>query len=212
MVMAARWILLFLLSLTATHVFSQFNRESRSNVSLKGIGFIEGPNNFMRAAKDCGIYSTERDLQSGVLSLSIDCKAEDHRIKAGFIRDKSAIKIVRYGETSRYLKQDIHGYRDCRGNEYHFFEGKSYQLVNPGESIRIYVVYQPKGKQRVAKYFFSSVSSTMPKALTLENLRVEFSGEHLFLEKLRLVARNDFELVKHRYIINRVRQNTLQNI
>ena len=202
---------LFLLAFTSTAAFSQYHQETHSRVSKEGFSFINGANDFNRLSANCGIYRTANDRQKGRLSLAIDCKSEDHRIKPGFIREKSTINVVRQERAYRYLKRDLYGYRDCRGREYHFFNGNSYQLVNPGESIAIYRVFEKVGKQQVVKYFFSS-ESTAVKPLTLENLRLTFVEEPLFLEKLHLLARNDFQLIKYLYAINRIRMNASQGV
>ena len=135
--MVAKWILLFVFASTCSGAFSQFYQESHSRIPLEGIGLLTGTSHSNRLSRTCGIYSTPDDRQSGKLSVAIDCTSEDHSIKSGFIRDKSAIRIVREEKTYKYRKADLYGYRDCRGNEYHFFDGKRYQLLNPGESIPV---------------------------------------------------------------------------
>lgn len=203
--MEAKWILLVLLAVTFTSAQSQISRESNGGVQLKGFGFFTGTKTAMPANRTCGIYETPDDQRAGTLSLAIACKSEAHRIKSGFVREKSAIKITRNEETFSFLRKDISGYRDCRGNEYHFFDGRSYELLNPGESIRIYRVFEWRGKQRIAQHFFGSKESHTVKPLTLESLRGDFSDEPGFLKKLHVLAKNDFQLIKYMYAIHRIR-------
>ena len=207
--MAVRWILIFAFATTLTQAQIQLKGDAQSSVNLKGIPFVNSTNNLhLLATNTCGVYSNADDRRSGTLTFAIDCKLEEHKIKPGFVRDKSAIKIVRRKQIHSYLKSDLYGYRDCTGNEYHFFDGRSYQLINPGESIAIYRTFQWKGKQRVAKHFFEKKTTGTIEPLTLRNLREEFSGEPLFLERLAILAENDFQLVRYLYAINRLRMNS----
>ncbi|MEX2231581.1 MAG: hypothetical protein WD824_05440 [Cyclobacteriaceae bacterium] len=207
--MISKRVFLFLLVFTCTRAQSQ--QDTHSRVNWKGFGFITGTNHIHHSnTKTCGVYSTPDDLESGTLSLAIDCWSEAHKIKTGFIQDQSIIKIVRDEKTYRYLKRNLYGYRDCNGNEYHFFEGKSYQLLNPGQSIGIYRIFEWKGKQRVANLFFTK-DPLVIEPLTLENLRGAFADEPLFLQKLQLLAANNFQLIKNMYAINQARMNALHD-
>lgn len=199
--MDAKWILLFVLMLASTGGFSQFHQKANSQVQWNSLSFFTGTNYLRGASGSCGIYSSASDRQQGKLSIAIDCRAEDHKIKLGFVRARSAIKIIREDEIQSFLQSDIHGYRDCNGNEYHFFDRKSYELVNPGEKIPIYRTYSQKGKQRTANYFFATRNGQL-SSLKLANLRREFSDHPLFLEKLDVLAKNDFQLVKYLRAIN----------
>jgi hypothetical protein len=205
--MKAKWILLGLLAITVTCAKAQINQESNAGVQLKGLGFFTGTRTAMPSNRSCGIYETPDDRRAGTLSLAIACKSETHKIKPGFVKEKSAIKIIRNEETRSFLKKDISGYRDCKGNEYHFFEGTSYELLNPGESIPIYRVFEWRGKQRIAQHFFSTKESHMVRRLTIENIRDDFSDEPRFLKKLQVLAKNDFQLVKYRHAIHRIRMS-----
>lgn len=176
-----------------------------------GLGFIKGTH-YLRAADDrCGIYSTADDRAAGKLSVAINCGVEDHKMKLGFIREKPAIRIDRADESHRFLRRDIYGYRDCRGKEYHFYDGRSYELTNPGEAIAIYRVFEPRGKRQVARFLFVFESEEL-KPLTFEHLEEAFSDEPMFLEKLHRLAGNNFELIKYRSLINRVRENAANGI
>ena len=210
--MRSQWILIFVLSLAVSRAFPQSTGQARPHAYWNGFGVYEGLKPFSPLGKNCGIYDTHHDRRAGTLSLSIDCRAEEHTIRPAFVQDKSAIKVVRAGETRKYLKQDIYGYRDCKGGEYHFFDGKAYELVNPGESIAIYRLYEWRGKQRIARHFFQGDSHGTIRKLTLENLSDEFADEPVFLEKLSLLARNDFQLIRYMHAINRIRMDALRNI
>jgi hypothetical protein len=52
--------------------------------------------------------------------------------------------------------------------------------------------------------YFATRSGDL-KSLTFDNFKHEFSDEPLFLEKLHILARNNHELIKYLYLINRVR-------
>lgn len=208
--MVAKWILVLGLSFTCIDALSQLTKETQSHVHWRLFPFVKGTNNpGILRPHTCGVYNTADDREAGSLTLEIDCKSEAHKFKSGFIEDKSAIKIVRNDDTYSYLTRDLYGYRDCDGNEYHFFGGKAYELLNPGEAISIYRIFQWKGKQRIAKFFFRKELSVKIKPLTLQNLKSAFSDEPVFLENLHFLAPNDFHLIKHQYAINRLRMNAL---
>ncbi len=209
--MRSQWIIFFVFVATGPEALCQFRDKTSSQVQWNGLGFLGGANYVKGVPGNCGVYSSEHDRRSGTLSLAIDCKAEDHRITTGFVREHSAIKIVRESETHSFLRRDIYGYRDCNGNEYHFFKGKSFELINPGDEIPIYRTYSQRGKQRVARYFFTSTNGDI-LALKLDNFRDVFSDEPVFLEKLHILARNDFQLTRYLYLINLVWSNSQQNI
>jgi hypothetical protein len=88
-------------------------------------------------------------------------------------------------------------------------EGKKYEVLNPDDFIVLYRTYEQNGKSIVAKHFFSQQGSSDVKPLTLQNLKTEFPEEQDFHEKLDILARNNFELVKYKDCINRIYQNTV---
>ncbi len=205
--MKARRISVLVLAVCGFCAFAQPVEPSKTSAIWNSITAYQGTRYF-DPAYNCGIYKTPDDRQARTLSLAIQCGKEPHQLKQDFIQDLSAIKIVREGETRRYLKREIYGYRDCSGLEFHVFEGKPYELVNPGEYIPIYRSYEQIGRHRITKYFFSCEKVEAIQPLTLENLTLEFSEERQFLEKLYLLAENDFQLIKYRRAINRLRLNT----
>lgn len=207
--MCARWILFFLMAFAITDGFSQFNERTNSQLRWNGLGFIKSTRHIKGPDANCGIYSTAEDRAAGKLSIAINCRVEDHKMKIGFVREKSAIRIERKDESHSFLHSDLYGYRDCDGNEFHFYDGRRYELMNPGEPVAIYRVFEPKGKRRVARFVFTFESDDL-KPLTLKSFNDMFSDEPLFLEKLHMLARNNFELVKYHSLINRVRANAVQ--
>lgn len=207
--MIARVSLAFFLLTAVQPVSAQFSEKANSKVQWNGLGFIRGTNYHSHMGGHCGVYETDSDRKASTLSVAIDCKSEDHKLKTGFVKTSSAIRIIRDNKKENYLRRDLYGYRDCRGREYHFFDGKSYELVNPGEEISIYRVYEQKGKQRVAKLFFEAPSGEI-KPLTLQSFRSEYSTQPEFLGKLQTLAHNDHQLVKYLHLINRVWANTAE--
>ena len=189
-------------------VICQSGRENSGNVPWSPLALYNAEGKIRPLNSGCGIYSTSEDRKIGQLSFSIDCSNESHRLKKGFVGDRSAIRIVRQDKTYDYLKSQLYGYRDCSGSEYHFYDGKSYELVNPGEPIAIYRTYAWAGKQRLTKYFYAHQRSGPIKSLTLRNLESDFKGDALFLEKLGQLAKNDFELIRFRHAINLIAKST----
>lgn len=211
LVMKATCILLTLVVMVATQGFAQLHDRAHGHLQWNGLGVINGTNYWNSLGGHCGVYSSATDRASGRLSLAINCRVEDHKIKPGFVGDRAAIKVIRQDAVHRFPQRDLYGYRDCNGREYHFFNGKVYELLNPGEPVPIYRTYQQRGPRRVARFFFATSSGNI-KPLTLEHLQTAFRHEPLFLEKLSILAANNFELVKHRHAINRVRMNTLKEL
>ena len=204
--MKVQWISVLVSALGGFYAEAQPVEPSKTNVLWNSVTAYQGTRYF-DPSNNCGIYRTPGDRQARTLSLAIQCSKEPHKLKPGFIQDRSAIKIEHEGETRRYLRRDLYGYRDCNGVEYHFFEGKPYELVNPGEPVPIYRMYEWVGKQRMTLYFFSGEDVEAIQPLTLDHLRREFSDEALFLERLYLLAENDFQLIRYRHAINRLRMS-----
>lgn len=209
--MCARWILLFSLAFAVTDGVSQISDRTNAHARWNGLGLFKGTHYISGAGASCGIYNTADDRAAGKLSVAINCRAENHKMKFGFLREEPAIRIERENRSHSFLRSDIYGYRDCRGNEYHFFDGRSYELTNPGEPVAIYRVFEQKGKWRIARFLFALESGGL-RPLTLENFSEEFSDEPLFLEKLHTLAENNFQLVKYRSLINRLRANVVKGI
>ncbi len=200
--------LFLLLMVPAGAGFGQSGQESGGKVSWKPFTLYNGEGKIRPLQRDCGIYRTSEDRQARTLSVMIDCQNESHSLKTGFIRDQSAIRVVRDTKIFRYLKDDLYGYRDCSGNEYHFFNGKSYELVNPGKAIAIYRTYVWVGKRRLTKYFYTSANTGIVKPLSLSNLEADFKEDTNFLTKLRQLAKNDLELIRFRHAIHLIERST----
>lgn len=210
--MIAKSSLFFLFMVLPGVVICQSGRENSGNVPWRPFALYNAEGRIRPLTSDCGIYSTSEDRKIGKLSLAIDCSKESHRLKTGFVRDRSAIRIVRDDKTYDYLKSQLYGYRDCSGSEYHFYDGISYELVNPGEPISIYRTYVWVGKQRLTKYFYADQTSGNIRPLTLRNLETDFKDNDLFLEKLGQLAKNDFELIRFRHAINLIGRSTITGI
>lgn len=142
------------------------------------------------AQKDSsGIYKTASDFQQKKLSYAINYKTEKHKIKDNILFHGSEIKVVHDGQTYKLDKNSTYGYKSTSGDVFRFVGSKEYKVLNPWESLTLYAYKHPKTAtkgnfQYVSDYYFSTDLSSIPIALTRENLKAAFPNNHKFHDAL----------------------------
>jgi hypothetical protein len=115
-------------------------------------------------------------------------------------------------------KSNTYGFRNTRGEEYRFVDKKEYRVLNPGETLLLYVyqhvAHSPKETaQYPPTYLFSIDAASAPLPLTKANLKTAFSGNHTFHDALDLQFKSDQELHEYdtfhkMYKLNRIYGNS----
>ena len=95
------------------------------------------------------------------------------------------VKVKHDGTVYTLKKSETYGYRDTKGKEVRFVDNKEYKVLNPGESILIYVYqHQAHSGKDVSKglyqpeYYFSKDVASPLQNLTLTNLKTIFPENH----------------------------------
>lgn len=154
------------------------------------------------AQKDSsGIYKTAEDFQNKKLSYAINYKTEKHKIKNNILFDVEKIVVKHNGEKYTLLKSETYGFKNTKGVVFRFVDNKDYKILNPGESILIYVYQHPAhtGKDinrglYQPEYYFSKDAVSPPQNLTLANAKAIFPENHKFHDALDAQFKSDKEL------------------
>ena len=164
-----------------------------------------GLNQQLFAQKDSsGIYKTIEDFQQRKLSYAINCKTEKHKINPNVFFKGSEVKVKHQGTTYTFKKSEVFGYRTCEGKEYKFVDDKEYSILNPGESLIIYLYQHPAHSGKDAgkgmyqpEYYFSKDAASPSQDLTKANLKAAFPGNHKFHDELDAQMAEDKDLYEY---------------
>ena len=171
------------------------------------------------AQKDSsGIYKTASDFQQKKLSYAINYKTEMHKIKDNILFNDAEIKVKHDGQTYTLDKNTTYGFKSTKGEVFRFIDKKEYKVLNPNETILIYVYkhpsHSPKETQKYPPmYYFSTDASAVPQALTKANLKAAFPDNHKFHDALDAQFKSDAELYAYdsfhkEYKLNRAYANS----
>ena len=151
-----------------------------------------------------GIYLTAADYEKGRLSSESDCGTLGHKVELHDILHKPFIDVTHGGETHRYLKSEIYGFRTCDGREYRFVDNREYEILE-AKAVSIYSIDVParesqdlaRDRATVRKYFFSVGSSGPVLTLTRENLKRAFLENHRFHDAIDQTFTSDTDLAQY---------------
>jgi hypothetical protein len=152
------------------------------------------------AQKDSsGIYKTADDFKERKLSYAINYKTEKHKIKNNILFNADKIVVKHKGETYNLLKSQTYGFRSTKGEEFRFVDKKEYRVLNPGDTLLIYVYKHPSHSPKETEkyppmYYFSTHASSAPQSLTKANLKAAFPDSHKFHDALDAQFKSDKEL------------------
>lgn len=155
------------------------------------------------AQKDSsGIYKTAADYQQKKLSYAINCKTEKHKIKDNILFHGSEIKVVHEGQSYKLDKNSTYGYKSTSGDIFRFVGDKEYKVLNPVESPTLYAYTHPTSATKgnfhyVSDYYFSTDASSIPQALTKENLKKAYPNNHKFHDALDATFKSDEGLASY---------------
>jgi hemin uptake protein HemP len=157
-------------------------------------------NQYSFAQKDSsGIYKTAEDFKNRKLSYAINYKTEKHKINSYVLFKGNTIRVKHQGVTYNLKKSETYAYRNTKGEEYRFIGEAEYSILNPGESLLIYMYQHPahSGKEAdkyAPAFYFTSDAAGKPQALTKENLKAAFPDYHKFHDALDANFKRDNEL------------------
>jgi hypothetical protein len=169
-------------------------------------------------AQNSGVYLSAADFESGKLTYAIDCATEKHKIKLNEFLGKDYITVVHDKQSYNLKKNEIFGYRDCNDLIYRLAIDRHYKVLNPKETILLYVIEVAASKNQMGtkNYYFSSSASSEVKELTLTNLKKAFPDNHKFHDALDAEFKSDSELAVYdsfhkTYKVNRLYSNSVSH-
>jgi hypothetical protein len=150
-----------------------------------------------------GIYVTAEDYKNGRLAGESDCDSPGHKVELHDILHKSFIDVTHGGETRRYEKSQIYGFRSCGGRDYRFVGNDEYQILESID-VSIYALDVParnpkdtsRGLPTSRVYFFSVGAGGQALPLTLQNLKRALPNNHVFHDALDATFHTDDELAQ----------------
>lgn len=167
-------------------------------------------------AQTSGVYLSAADFESGKLTYGIDCATEKHKIKLNEFLGKDHITVIHNKQSFNLKKNEIFGYRDCNDAIYRLAIDRHYKVLNPEETILLYVIEVVSSKNQMGSknYYFSGSASSEVKELTLTNLKNAFPDNHKFHDALDAEFKSDSELALYdsfhkMYKINRLYVNSI---
>ena len=167
-----------------------------------------------------GIYQTATDFKNQKLSYAINYKTEKHKINDYVLFNDAALKVKHHDTTYTLQKSETYGYRNTKGEDFRFVDDKTYEILNPGEAILIYVYQHPAHSPKevtkyVPMYFFSKDAVAVPQALTKANLKAAIPNNHKFHDALDAQFKDDDELYTYdsfhkMYKLNRIYESSIK--
>lgn len=163
-----------------------------------------------------GIYLTAADFAKGRLTSESDCKSAGHKVELHDVLNKPYIHVTHGGETRKYLKREIYGFRTCGRQDYRFVGNAEYEILE-ARDVSIYALELParnpkdtsRGLPTSRVYFFSVPASEQVLPLTLQNLKRAFPNSHAFHDALDATFRTDDELTQYDTFHNMFKVNRL---
>jgi hypothetical protein len=170
------------------------------------------------AQKDSsGIYRTADDFRNHKLTLAINYKTEQHKIKAGLFSDAAHFNVKHQDSTYTLDKSNTYGYKNTQGEVFRFVDNTAYRIINSDETILLYLHTLPISPVvnptiRVEEhYYFSKDAAGSLVELTLVNLKKAFGDNPKFVALLNRYFEKDEQLLSYdanrqMYTVNRLLQ------
>jgi hypothetical protein len=157
-----------------------------------------------------GVYLTFDDFENNRLAYATDALADKNKIRFNEFIAKPFIIVKHNGEKVHVFKDEIYAYKN-KGNIVRTWNFTPYHFLEKGPIWLYYRdVYtsQPKGIQRVRKYFYSTHGKGEIMPLTVHNLKRSFPHNdlfHIYLDQFR----SDAELARYDNYANKYKVNDL---
>jgi hypothetical protein len=163
-----------------------------------------------------GVYLSAEDFQNARLTSQSECGSPGHKTELHDVLRKPYIEVTHKGETRRYEKSQIYGFRSCGGRDYRFVDKNEYEILE-SFGLTIYAHDVParnpkdtsQGLANSRVYFFSIGAGGSVLPLTIEHLKTAFPDNHAFHDALDMTFHTDDELSQsdtfhHMFKINRL--------
>ncbi|THU39179.1 hypothetical protein FAM09_11730 [Niastella caeni] len=158
-----------------------------------------------------GVYLTQTDFENNRLTYATNAVSDETKIRFNEFIEKPFIIVKHNGEKIHLFKDEIYAYKN-KNNIVRTWNFTPYYFLEKGH-VWIYYkdVYtsQPKGTQRVRKYFYSTHGKGEILPLTVHNLKRSFPNNNLFHLHLDAQFRSDAELAHYDNFANMRKVNYL---
>ena len=148
------------------------------------------------AAAQAGLYKSADDFLNGTLAYEQQ-EFEKHRLHTDIPINKLVVKVKDGGESHKFFKWDLYGYKSRKNENFRFYNEKSYKIVDT-TAFLIYSreenIIDGKARTRQTRYYFSKGPESRIVPLTIRNLKHAFPNRE-FHDLLDLQFRNNRELV-----------------
>lgn len=136
-----------------------------------------------------GIYRTPKDYEMGIRFYRLVCPDSSSTSMVRFLRSKF-VEASDGTSKMKFNRNEIFGYKDCRGRDYRIFEGVHYEILE-SDVITLYrLTYTPHEKLKYftyhapGEYFFSTSIDSDVRELNRENFELAYQAKPELLEEL----------------------------
>jgi hypothetical protein len=160
-----------------------------------------------------GIFMTAQDYAANKLSYVMDCDSSSGKVNAAHFIRQHEVEVVNDGRKIKLDKDSIFGYRDCKQNDFRFYNDERTYRILENKSMIIYSTDERENSTTgktfvmVPAYFFSKTFSSEILPLNVINLKKAFPGNLKFHDLLDVEFSNDdnvsaFDSVHKMYKVN----------
>jgi hypothetical protein len=156
-----------------------------------------------------GVYLSLKDFENNKLTYATNAGSGENKIRFNEILYKPYLIVKHNGEKIHVFKDEIYAYKK-KGTIVRAYNFTPYYLLEQGHVWLYYKdVYasQPKGTQRVRKYFYSTSGNGNIQPLTVHNLKKSFPENDLFHVYLDAQFRSDADLAMYDPFANKYKVN-----
>ncbi len=150
------------------------------------------------ASAQAGLYLKADDYVNGSLTHE-QGDFEKHKIRADIPFNKYVVKVVDGGESHKYFKWDLYGFRNKKNESFRFYNEKAYRIVDT-TSFPVYAreenIVRGKEKTRETRYYLIKGAESHIVHLTINNLKRAFPNRE-FHDLLDLQFRHNRELMRY---------------
>lgn len=143
-----------------------------------------------------GVYLTSEDYAQARLSSESDCAPDEHKVELHDWLHKPFIHVTHNGVVRRYEKNEIFGFRTCKGQDYRFVGNLEYEILE-AQRLVLYILEINARRRTVRRYFFSDGAGGTVTPLTRVNLKRAFPDNHRFHDALDQTFRRDADLKQY---------------
>jgi len=158
-----------------------------------------------------GVYLSLNDFENNRLSYATNANTDEYKIRFNEFLHKPYIIVKHNGEKIHIFKDEIYAYKN-KNNIVRTWNFTPYYFLEKGHAWIYYKdVYasQPKGTQRVRKYYFATSGKGEIIPLTVHNLKRSFPENDQFHIYLDAQFRSDADLARYDNYANKYKVNHL---